>query len=156
VPDDEQSPVRILHLSFRDFLLDPQVRNESPLWVDEKNTHKILFLRCLRIMSKPDGGLQRDICKLWSHGVLKSEISSKKIETHVSEDLKYSCCFWVYHLEQSELLLEHVDDVYEFLQTHLLHWLEVMSLLGKVPETIGSINAIQSLIKVRVILGNGQ
>jgi hypothetical protein len=156
VPDDEQSPVRILHLSFRDFLLDPLVRNESQLWVDEKKTHKILFLRCLRIMSKPDGGLRRDICELRSPGVLNSQISSKTIEAHVSEDLKYSCCFWVYHLEQSELLLEHVEEVYEFLQTHLLHWLEIMSLLGKIPETIGSINALQSLIKVRFILGNGQ
>ena len=32
---DERLPVRLLHLSFRDFLLDSQNRGKSPFWVDE-------------------------------------------------------------------------------------------------------------------------
>jgi hypothetical protein len=39
VPTDQHSPVRLLHLSFREFLIDPQKQGKSPFWVDEKKTH---------------------------------------------------------------------------------------------------------------------
>jgi hypothetical protein len=156
VPDDELSPVRVLHLSFRDFLLDSHVRNETPLWIDEKDKHRTLVLQCLRIMTNPDGGLQKNICELPSPGILTTEISNKRIESCISEGLQYSCCFWTYHLEQSrleqsELRLGYIREICDFLQKHLLHWLEIMSILGKIPETIGFIDTLQSLIKVRLI-----
>lgn len=39
IPDDQDRPVRLLHLSLRDFLLAPEIRDKTPLWVDEKKTH---------------------------------------------------------------------------------------------------------------------
>ncbi|KAL6359998.1 hypothetical protein LRP88_05694 [Fusarium phalaenopsidis] len=42
-PSERQnSPVRILHLSFRDFLVDCQRRDDNPFWVDETKTHGVL------------------------------------------------------------------------------------------------------------------
>ncbi|KAJ4373968.1 hypothetical protein N0V83_002707 [Neocucurbitaria cava] len=39
VPEQEDTPIRLLHLSFRDFLVDPQRHGKSSIWVDEqKNT----------------------------------------------------------------------------------------------------------------------
>jgi hypothetical protein len=36
VPDNETLPVRLFHLSFSDFLLDPETRKKTPFWVDKK------------------------------------------------------------------------------------------------------------------------
>ncbi|KAJ5370787.1 uncharacterized protein N7496_006879 [Penicillium cataractarum] len=36
VPEDTSLPVRLFHLSFRDFLLDPETKATNPFWVDEK------------------------------------------------------------------------------------------------------------------------
>lgn len=35
------------------------------------------------------------------------------------------------------------DDVLLFLETHFLHWLEAMSLMGILKEAIGILNALQ-------------
>ncbi|KAG2418586.1 hypothetical protein HFD88_001687 [Aspergillus terreus] len=40
VPDDFDAPIRLLHLSFRDFLLDPE-NSKSEFWIDEKNLPKV-------------------------------------------------------------------------------------------------------------------
>ncbi|CAG8127967.1 unnamed protein product [Penicillium salamii] len=148
VPEDETQPVRILHLSVRDFLLDPQIREQTPFWIDEKEMHKHLFLQCLKIISNPDSGLRRNICELSSHGVLRSEIPDPSIQCFIPNNLGYSCCFWIYHLERCDLRPEYLDEVCRFLETHLLHWLETMGILEKTPEAIASICSLQSLLKI--------
>ncbi|KAF2023105.1 hypothetical protein EK21DRAFT_95184 [Setomelanomma holmii] len=64
---------RLLHLSFREFLVDPQKQEKSPFWVDELSTHKKLASCCLELMSGPSG-LRQDMCGLLGPGVLRSEI----------------------------------------------------------------------------------
>lgn len=34
IPSDEKSVMKTLHLSFRDYLIDPGNRDENPFWVD--------------------------------------------------------------------------------------------------------------------------
>ncbi|RYP16410.1 hypothetical protein DL766_009126 [Monosporascus sp. MC13-8B] len=50
VPSSSSSPVRLLHLSFRDFLLDPEKKDKNPFWVNEKETHRQLAAQCLRTL----------------------------------------------------------------------------------------------------------
>ncbi|KAI8633781.1 WD40-repeat-containing domain protein [Xylariaceae sp. FL1651] len=64
IPSSENSPVRLLHLSFRDFLVDPSKCGKSPFWVDEKEAHKQLAAHCLRLMNKT---LLTDICQIISN-----------------------------------------------------------------------------------------
>lgn len=40
------------------------------------------------------------------------------------------------------------DDVLLFLETHFLHWLEAISLMGVLKEAIGILNALQSTIEI--------
>lgn len=49
VPDDKTSSVRLFHLSFRDFILNPEIRKKTPFWVDEKARHCKLTKQCLRM-----------------------------------------------------------------------------------------------------------
>ncbi|KFY68931.1 hypothetical protein V496_00682 [Pseudogymnoascus sp. VKM F-4515 (FW-2607)] len=39
VPSRPNHPIRLLHLSFRDFLVDAEKRETNPFWVDEKDAH---------------------------------------------------------------------------------------------------------------------
>jgi hypothetical protein len=66
IPDSETSPVRIFYLSFRDFLLDNEKRDENgaKYWfsVDEQEAHSKVARKCLKLMYR-EGSLKIDICK---------------------------------------------------------------------------------------------
>src|SRR5204862_6070382 len=52
VPSSSDSPIRLLHPSFRDFLPDSDKRGSNPFWVNEKQTHENMTANCIRIMEK--------------------------------------------------------------------------------------------------------
>jgi hypothetical protein len=90
VPNSEDIPIRLLHLSFREFLVDPQKQGKSLFWVDEKSIHKNLASRSLELMSGP-GGLRQNICNLVEPGVLRSEIDERTIASSLPPELQYAC-----------------------------------------------------------------
>lgn len=145
---DENTPVRLLHLSFRDFLLDPQKRGKCPFWVDERETHERITSKCLQLMSSPKG-LRQNMCNLSRPGTPRSEIDQRKIDCCLQPEIQYACRYWVHHLKQSENYIRDNDSVDAFLQKHFIYWLEAMSLIGKVCESIHMINSLQSLTDVR-------
>jgi hypothetical protein len=123
VPDNKDAPVRLLHLSFREFLVNPQKQGMSPFWVDEKRTHQKLASRCLELMSG-SSGLRQNMCGLLGSGVLRGEIDEQTVADSLSPDLQYACRYWVDHLKQSRQGIVDRDATHLFLQKHLLHWLE--------------------------------
>ncbi|KAM0407432.1 hypothetical protein ACHAPD_012239 [Fusarium lateritium] len=50
IPLERTMPVRLLHLSFRDYLVDPENKERMEFWVDEKLAHRRLVKHCLRVM----------------------------------------------------------------------------------------------------------
>ena len=150
IPDNEDIPVRPLHLSFREFLVDPQKQGKSPFWVDEKETHKRLVSQCLKLMSSPKG-LRQNMCNLLIPGALKSEIDERIIASCLSPGLQYACRYWVHHLEQSKRHIHDGNSIHLFLQKYFLYWLEAMSLIGEVYKCIYMINSLQALTDVRLI-----
>ena len=147
IPVDEDMPVRLLHLSFRDFLLDTQKRGKSPFWVNEKETHKRLASKCLQLLSSPKG-LRQNICNLTRPGTLRDEINSQAIENALSPEVRYACRYWAHHLEQGGGRICDGDLVHTFLKKYFLYWLEAMSLMGEASESIHIINSLQSLTEV--------
>lgn len=135
VPDSEDVPIRLLHLSFREFLVDPRKQGRNLFWVDEKGTHQKLASHCLELMSKPSG-LQQDMCSLVRPGALRSDIDEETIASNLPPELRYACRYWVHHLEQSQQQLNNGDLVHLFLQKHLLHWLEAMSLIKETNKCV--------------------
>ncbi|PZD28391.1 WD40 repeat protein [Pyrenophora tritici-repentis] len=144
VPNGEDAPVRLLHLSFREFLVDPQKQGKSLFWVDEKITHKKLASRCLKLMSGPSG-LHQDMCSLPGPGALRSEIDEGRITSGLSPDLQYACRYWVDHLKQGQEDIINRDMTHLFLQKHLLHWLEAMSLIGELSRCVDLLDSLQAL-----------
>ncbi|KAI9775502.1 MAG: hypothetical protein M1839_001043 [Geoglossum umbratile] len=131
IPKDPTQPVRLHHPSLRDFLLDKQRCRDERFRVDKKKAHEALAKSCLRLMSK---SLKRDICDLHTPGTLTSEVDSCRVEQCLPADLQYACRYWVQHLQQAQIDLSSHGQVYEFFQKHFLHWLEALSLIGKISE----------------------
>ncbi|KAF1830129.1 hypothetical protein BDW02DRAFT_115279 [Decorospora gaudefroyi] len=147
VPQDPNWPVRLHHPSFRDFLLD-QKRCGDRFYVDESSTHENLARRCLELMSAP-GSLRQDMCNLLDPGVLRTEIDEETIDRNLPPELQYACRYWVHHLERSGRSMEDGDATHRFLETHLLHWLEAMSLMEATSLCVRLVARLQALAKVQ-------
>ncbi|KAJ5829091.1 uncharacterized protein N7525_007344 [Penicillium rubens] len=144
VPNNFDTPVRLLHLSFRDFLLDHH-KDKTKFWIDEKYTNQRLTERCLQIMQS---SLEKNICKLSSEGTQRSEISNDSIQYYIPPELKYVCRYWAHHLVQCTDLPSMMHNVYRFLQVHFLHWVEAMSLLRLTSAVSGILDLLQTAISL--------
>jgi hypothetical protein len=147
VPASAESPVRMFHLSFRDFLTDPDKRNSNPFWVDERATHERIATRCLVLLSG-SGHLRKDICNLEMSGVTRMDVNPAIVESHLPADVRYACLYWVHHSEKSNTRIADTHQAYLFLKRHFLHWLEALSLLGKISDSITMVKSLQALISV--------
>ncbi|KAL0942293.1 Vegetative incompatibility protein HET-E-1-like protein 7 [Colletotrichum truncatum] len=146
VPKDSKSPVRLLHLSFRDYVLDITQRERNPFWVDEKQSHYNLAEKCLSTMQK---SLHEDICDLRSPGTLRSTIDSDRVDTCVPPEVKYACLYWAYHVQEASSEAMLASSIYRFLSRYLLYWLEALSLIGKVSESLAILRTLQPSVKAR-------
>ncbi|KAH7198934.1 uncharacterized protein B0J16DRAFT_360547 [Fusarium flagelliforme] len=144
VPPDLHDPVRLLHISLRDYLIDPDRSDKNEFWVDEQHVHLELLQNSLRVMNV---NLKEDICRLVWPGTKRTDVPPSQIETCIPAELQYACCYWVYHLERVKAPSLHEDLVFGFLQSHLFHWIEVLSLLGRSREMFHAITVLKRLIK---------
>jgi len=146
VPEHESQPVRLFHLSFRDFLLDSQRCSDSRLQIDEKAKHISLFRKCMSHISQ----LQENICDLWGPGVLITEIPSDTIQKSIQPHIQYACRYWLDHWRLGNLLAveEDIKTIRQFLNQHLLHWLEGLSLIGEVSNGVHVIIALEEILSV--------
>ncbi|KAI0126350.1 vegetative incompatibility protein HET-E-1 [Xylariales sp. AK1849] len=138
IPSSLEQPIRLLHLSFRDFLVDP-ARRDDPFWINEKETHNQLATQCLRIL----GTLKTDMCEVRAPGTFASSISSNEINTKLPSEIQYACRFWTYHLQASGRNKPDIDNVWDFLSSHFLQWLEALSWMGRFPESLRMIKDLQ-------------
>ncbi|KAM0347577.1 hypothetical protein ACHAP4_011298 [Fusarium culmorum] len=143
IPLERTVPVRLLHLSFRDYLVDLNNEEKVEFWVDEKHTHRRLAKHCLRVMRS---ALRRNMCNLPFPGMQRSAVGAEQLEEHIPPELQYACMYWVHHQTKDKLEPDDISDVYNFLKTHFLLWLEVLSLLGRISESLGFIDELQSIV----------
>ncbi|KAL4734024.1 hypothetical protein BDV11DRAFT_175153 [Aspergillus similis] len=143
IPIDKMLPVRLFHLSFRDFLLDPNSREKTPFWVDEREMNQKLTVYCLSVMHR----LKKNICSFESYGTERRDIDSQTIDHYVPPELQYSCRYWTHHLTQSKDPINQIDNILLSLEEHFLHWVEVMSMLGSISEVVEDITALQSAVQ---------
>jgi hypothetical protein len=127
-------PVRLFHPSFRDFISDRTRCKDDGLYVNAGQQHLRLALCCLRLLNSC---LTYDICDIRDPGIANRDVQDR-VDEKVTEALRYACRHWVAHLisfdpafiaERPELL----EALRLFCQEHLLHWTEVVSLVGQVP-----------------------
>ncbi|VUC28464.1 unnamed protein product [Clonostachys rosea] len=145
VPSSGERPVRMLHLSFRDFLVDSDKRDHNPFWINERVVHEQIASKCLELLTS-SGHLKKDICNVKRFGAMRAEVEPSVVDKCLPAEVRYACLYWVQHLEQSRMALTENHPAYKFLTQHFLHWLEALSLLGKISEGIAMINSLRALV----------
>jgi hypothetical protein len=90
--------------------------------------------------------LKKNICSLRGPGALTSELSRSEIEQCIPTELQYACLYWVSHIQWSEPCLYNIEQVHQFLQKDFLHWLEALSLTGKLSDSVRMLTNLESLI----------
>jgi hypothetical protein len=154
IPSNPDIPVRLLHLSFRDFLLNSEKRETNPLWINEKDAHSKLATQCLELLSMGDN-LKKDICNPQTPGRLRAEVNKQTIDAYLPSDVQYACQYWVHHLKEGKNIICDNNQVYHFLRCHFLHWLEALSLLGRLSESITMIENLLLIVDVSYYIISG-
>jgi hypothetical protein len=135
-----------IHQSAKDFLLGKAFDRIFPSGKAEVNY--IMFSRSREVMSRT---LQRDIYTLHAPG-----FPIDKVEPPVPDPLavaQYSCLYWVDHLlrcdrEDTVNDLKNGGSVYQFLSTSYIYWLEALSLMKSLPDSIIMILKLENQLQV--------
>jgi hypothetical protein len=147
IPDEPDRPLRLHHPSFRDFLLDRARCGDAGFWVEEKQAHQTLAIKCMQLMSQH---LKQDICSVKWPGTLVVNTDRSIITQCLPLEVQYACLYWVQHLEKGGTALCDNNAVHFFLQDHLLHWLEALGWMGKVPEGVHAISSLSLFASVSI------
>ena len=149
IPEDQTCPLRLHHPSFRDFLLDRERCSDSRFQVDKKQAHRTLANDCIRLMRD---SFTQAVWGQQAPGTLVADMESIQIEQFISPEVKYACLYWIRHLQKSNTQLFDNDQVHQFLEEHLLHWLEALGWIGEISEGILAITSLESIALVSIIL----
>jgi WD40 repeat protein len=146
---EARTPVRIFHQSFPDYATDPQRCTDTRFLVVPEEQHGALALRCLSIMNKQ---LRHDICDIRDPSLFTSEVEdlAQRLERHVSGELRYASMHWMAHVAFSgpgnDMMFEALSC---FCANHLFHWIEILSLLGRVLDADRGLRDVLTWCKVR-------
>ncbi|UDD64869.1 hypothetical protein AFCA_012070 [Aspergillus flavus] len=141
MPTDPNALIEFLHLHFRYFLL----HTTTALRVEKKEMHKKIADRCLYIMNSL---LKENICDLPSNASEFDDIKDQTIDQCLPKHLQYSCYHWAYHVAQSNGPVS--DEVISFLEQHFLHWLEAVSIMGRIYDALGILNFLTKMPEVKL------
>ncbi|RBA12813.1 hypothetical protein FPRO05_14089 [Fusarium proliferatum] len=139
--------IYFVHQSAKDFLLHKA--SDQILPSGAAHQHHAIFARSLEALSET---LERDIYELGTPGFPIDQISPPDPDPLAS--IRYSCVFWVDHLDDSERQakisdkdLEEGGIVHDFLRKKYLYWLESLSLLRSMSEGVKEVQKLETLVQ---------
>ncbi|KIL54672.1 hypothetical protein M378DRAFT_49252, partial [Amanita muscaria Koide BX008] len=147
---DDDIP-RIYHKSFPDYITDSKLYQDIKLRIDPTIRHMQITIRCFQIMDKH---LKRNILGLGDparfmsneDGLEADGITDEQIQEKIPQQLQYACAYWVNHLEVANMEDEALMNGLErFAYEHMLYWLEVLSLIGKLDSAHRAISMVMKL-----------
>lgn len=146
IPSAADDPVRILHLSFAEFLTNTNI-SDRPFAVNSKVTHSMLFNKCIELLSRSGSrGLRENICHLKFPGQSRHDLSPAQVDEHLPPEMQYACRYWVHHAQQSQHVIRDNGIIHTFFRQHFLHWLEALSLMSCLAIAIKDIGKLQLLV----------
>jgi hypothetical protein len=125
--------IKLMHPSFPDFATNVVRCKDSNLVIHASAHHLRLADRCLHLLNHH---LQANICGLTDPSLSNAQLVDlgERLDRVAPFELRYACRYWAVHLREymdspgERTELPHSLDI--FVSTHLLHWLELASLLG--------------------------
>jgi hypothetical protein len=132
---DDAAPVRLFHPSFPDFITNEERCKDNRFLVTRSSGHLQLATRCLELMND---GLRQDICDIQDPFPSNSRVVDlqERLAREVPSELRYACQYWHIHLQYAGAISHSglLAALETFSTRHLLHWVEVLSLMNKLPS----------------------
>jgi hypothetical protein len=154
---DEPAPVRLFHPSFPEFILSEERCRDKRFLVRASEDHPSeghlhLAVQCLEVMNMH---LREDICDIKDPSLPNTEVRhlQQTLERVAPAELRYACKHWHVHLRLANTASSSlVGSLETFCTTHLLHWLELLSLLSELPAAQAGIRLLLAYLRVRTSL----
>jgi NACHT domain len=143
VPDAEDSPIRVFHPSFPDFLMSPQRCTNERFFVSEAQGHASLAVHCLQTMMKL---LTPDMCGVLSEKRCNNMVPdlAERLSATVPLHLRYGCIYFAAHVSYAPPSDTFLTSLVEtFCKSKMLAWFEVLSLLGRFNEAASYLRAVK-------------
>ncbi|KIL56525.1 hypothetical protein M378DRAFT_89177, partial [Amanita muscaria Koide BX008] len=81
-------------------------------------------------------------------GLKEDGITNEQLEEKIPQQLRYACVYWVNHLKIANVEdADLMNGLKKFVDEHILHWLEVLSLIGKLDSAHRAIRVALILLK---------
>ena len=143
---DEEKPIRPLHSSFRDFLLDEARSSIFHVRIQPQHSLRLgrASLACMRKM------LRFNICDLKDSRTRNTAIPDlpHRVSKAIPPHLAYSCRYWMHHLQFAACTPDLLNELTLFFKGMFPYWLEAISLLSlSSPQSV-----IQSALETCTIL----
>jgi hypothetical protein len=145
--------VRPLHQSFPDFVVQHAGRVHCDLIIDTATANAHFTEHCLARLNKD---LHMDMCHIRDPSLFNNEVKGLEvlIQLYIPSDLCYSCRFWTIHY------LEYVRatgpqskgplGLDRFCQDHLLHWIELLSLIDGLSDALRLLPTLLAALEVYI------
>ena len=144
---DISTPVRPLHASFYDFLLDEDRSRE--FFIMQEDVRRDLAAASLSVMQTC---LCFNMCGLETSYVVNTEVTDldKRVEKSIPPPLHYACQFWGAHLQDVEFDAGLANLVGKFITgEQVLFWLEVLGVSKLIREAYWALISAESWFQVR-------
>ncbi|KAJ8503625.1 hypothetical protein ONZ45_g10691 [Pleurotus djamor] len=134
----EDGPIRLLHASFPQYLVDPR-RCRLPNISDQPSFcgDNFLAAQCLKTLLD-DNNLRKNMCELEDPLVFISNIPdfNGRLLRSIPSHTRYSCLYWATHLCNSAPTPETTRLLGEFTETKMLCWMEALGMLGRIDAVV--------------------
>jgi len=146
------TPIRPLHASFYDFLLEETRSGE--FFIQQGDAHRDLAVASLSVMQ---AGLHFNICKLETSYVSNLEVADleKRVQENIPSHLLYSCRFWATHL-QGAVFDPDLAQLVRGLVTgeQMLFWLEALGVSKLIGEAERALISAEGWLQVSLFICN--
>ena len=145
---DAATPIRPLHASFYDFLLNEERSKEY--FIEERDAQHELALASFRVM---EDGLKFNICGLTTPYARDSEVAdlAKRTKENIPSNLLYSCRFWANHLQGSEFDSDLAQCLKDLVTGEkIMFWLEVLGLCKCIKEASWALGLAERWLQVSI------
>jgi len=150
--NEVSTPVRPLHTSFYDFLLDE--RRSGEFFIQQGDVHRDLAVASLSVMQ---AGLHFNICRLETSYIFNSEVADleKRVQENIPSHLLYSCRFWATHLKDATFDPD-LAQLLRWLVTGepMLFWLEALGVSKLIGEACWALIFAEGWLQVSLFLCN--
>jgi hypothetical protein len=151
---DKSAPVRLFHPSFPEFVVSDERCRDKRFLVLASEGHLRLAARCLEVMN---AHLRENICDIKDPSLPNTKVPllQQTLDRVAPAELRYACRHWHAHLRLADITSPGlVNSLETFCMTHLLHWLELLSLLNELPTAQTGMPLLLAYLRVCILFSS--